>query len=343
MGKVQVGINGFGRIGRITFRAIVENFADTLEVVAINDLAPVATNAHLLKHDTNYGGFKGTVEVAEDAIVVNGKAVTICKEKDPANLPWAALGVDIVIESTGFFTDADKAAAHIAAGAKKVIISAPAKGDGVQTIVLGVNDADLDVKAYNVFSNASCTTNCLAPLAKALDELWGIEHGFMNTIHSYTNDQRMNDQVHSDMRRARAGAANIIPTTTGAAKAIGLVMPHLKGKLDGCSLRVPTPTVSVVDLTAELKRDLPVGADGKIDLKAVKAALKAKCDGKYLGYSDEEPVSSDFRGDPRSSVLDVEFTYAIAPRGIKVLSWYDNEWGYSNRLAELCEKIAEQL
>ncbi len=344
--KVRVAINGFGRIGRITFRAMVENYGKNIEIVAINDLAPVKMNAHLLAHDTNYRGFSRKVDTLAEGVKVRGKMVpaitvegvkkpiAILQERDPAKLPWRSLRVDVVLECTGFFTDSEKAAAHLKGGAKKVIISAPAKGD-VQTIVLGVNDEELDV-TKDIFSNASCTTNCLAPIAKAIDGLWGIDHGLMTTVHSYTNDQRMQDQVHEDPRRARAGAANIIPTTTGAAKAIGLVLPHLKGKLDGISLRVPTTTVSVVDLVVETKSDLP-------SLEEVKAALTAAADGKYLGVSDESPVSSDFIGDARSSILDVEFTAVMAPRTLKILSWYDNEWGYSNRLAELCALIGSKI
>ncbi len=344
--KIRVAINGFGRIGRITFRALVEHYGKEIEIVAINDLAPVGTNAHLLRHDTNYRGFSRKVTVVEDGVKIRTKTypalevegvkkpIAIVSEREPGKLPWRSMRVDVVLECTGFFTDSDSAAAHIAAGAKKVIISAPAKGD-VQTIVLGVNDGDLDVN-NDIFSNASCTTNCLAPIAQAIDKLWGIDHGLMTTVHAYTNDQRIQDQVHSDMRRARAGAANIIPTSTGAARAIGLVLPHLKGKLDGISLRVPVTTVSVVDLVVEVKKDLP-------SVDEVKKAITDAADGKYLGISDESPVSSDFIGDNRSSIVDIEFTAVQAPRTLKVLAWYDNEWGYSMRLAELTALIGSKL
>jgi len=336
MSKVQVGINGFGRIGRVTFRAIMDRYSDVLEVVGINDLAPVETNAHLLRHDTNHGHFNGTVETAENALIVNGQKIGICAERDPGKLPWGDLGVDIVLECTGFFTAADKAKAHIeGSGAKKVIISAPAKGED-KTIVLGVNEGEYDAAKHHIISNASCTTNCLAPMAKAVMEKWGIEWGFMNTIHSYTNDQVMNDQIHSDLRRARAGAANIIPTSTGAAKAISLVLPELAGKMHGFSMRVPTPTVSCVDLTVYTTK--PVG-----DADAVNAALREAADGTYLGYTDEELVSMDFKGDPRSSILDLPMTTVLGDRAVKLLSWYDNEWGYSCRLAELCDYVAEKM
>ncbi|NUQ01060.1 MAG: type I glyceraldehyde-3-phosphate dehydrogenase [Armatimonadetes bacterium] len=334
MSKVQVGINGFGRIGRITFRAIMENFADQLEVKAINDLTSVETNAHLLRHDTNYGNFPGTVETKENALVVKGQEIAITAQKDPGQLPWGDLGVDVVLECTGFFTDAEKAAAHLKAGAKKVIISAPAKGD-VQTIVLGVNEQTYDGSA-NILSNASCTTNCLAPMAKAIMNLYGLEQGFMTTIHSYTNDQRTADQVHSDLRRARAAAANMIPTSTGAAKAIGLVIPELKGKMDGVAIRVPTPTVSVVDLVCETTKPLP-------ELSQIMAEIKAQENEPYLGVTTEELVSSDFIGDSRSSVIDLPLTMKMGEKTLKVFSWYDNEWGYSNRLAELCKFVADKM
>ncbi len=340
MSKVQVGINGFGRIGRVTFRAIMDNYSDVLEVVGINDLAPVETNAHLLRHDTNHGHFNGTVKVKDDELVVKTDKVKqhikICAERDPGKLPWADLGVDIVLECTGFFTAADKAKAHLeGGGAKKVIISAPAKGED-KTIVLGVNEHEYDAKQHHIISNASCTTNCLAPLAKAVMDAWGIEWGFMNTIHSYTNDQVMNDQIHSDLRRARAGAVNIIPTSTGAAKAISLVLPSLAGKMHGFSMRVPTPDVSCVDLTVYTTK--PCG-----DAAAVNAALRAAAHEPYLGYTDEELVSMDFKGDPRSSIMDLPMTTVLGDRAIKLLSWYDNEWGYSCRLAELCKYVADKM
>ncbi|MCC7494305.1 MAG: type I glyceraldehyde-3-phosphate dehydrogenase [Fimbriimonadaceae bacterium] len=336
MGKVQVGINGFGRIGRVTFRAIMENYRDILEVKAINDLGPVASNAHLLRFDSNYGRFPLSVETGDGKLVVGGDEIAVLAERDPGKLPWADHGVDIVLECTGFFTDATKARAHIdGGGAQKVIISAPAKGED-QTIVLGVNDADLDPKTQSIISNASCTTNCLAPLAKAILGIWGIEWGFMNTIHSYTNDQRMNDQLHEDLRRARAGAVNMIPTSTGAAKAISLVLPELKGKMHGFSMRVPTPTVSCVDLTVQTIKPLGTADD-------VNAALRAAANEPYLGYTDAPAVSTDFRQDSRSSIMDLGMTTVLGDRALKVLSWYDNEWGYSCRLAELCSKVAKGL
>ncbi len=335
MSKVQVGINGFGRIGRITFRAIMERYADVLEVKGINDLAPVETNAHLLRHDTNYGAFPGDIEAADGALVVNGQSIGVCQERDPGKLPWGDLGVDIVLECTGIFTDGEKAAAHLSAGAKKVIISAPAKGED-KTLVLGVNEGEYDPASHNILSNASCTTNCLAPMAKAVMDRWGIDWGFMTTIHSYTNDQVMNDQIHKDLRRARAGAANMIPTSTGAAKAISLVIPGLKGKMHGIAMRVPTPTVSCVDLVVQT--DKPVGTADDVN-----AALRAAVNEPYLGATDEELVSSDFRQDPRSSIMDLGMTTVLGERAVKLLSWYDNEWGYSCRLAELCKYVADRM
>jgi glyceraldehyde 3-phosphate dehydrogenase len=351
--KVQIGINGFGRIGRITGRVIMEQYSDWLEVVAINDIAPVEFNAALLKHDTNYGKFPKEVSTRigpanEPWLVVDGKDLRVYQQRNPADIPWRDHGVDIVIESTGLFTDKAKAQAHIdGGGAKKVIISAPAKG-GAKTIVLGVNECAYDPAVDHVISNASCTTNCLAPMAKAIDELWGIEHGFMTTIHSYTNDQRVADQVHpDDLRRARAAAANMIPTSTGAARAIGEVLPNLKGKLDGIAIRVPTTTVSITDLVVTTKQSLCDNPDDpdarKAAVKAVKAALKAKANEPYLGVTEEELVSSDFRGDIRSSIIDLAQTNVIGSNMLKVCSWYDNEWGYSCRLAELAKYVAERL
>ncbi|HEY3281204.1 MAG TPA: type I glyceraldehyde-3-phosphate dehydrogenase [Armatimonadota bacterium] len=335
--SIRVGINGFGRIGRISYRAMFENFADQIEVVAVNDLTAAATNAHLLKYDTNYGHFPGTVEVGDNAIVVNGKAIKVLAERDPAKLPWGDLGVDVVLESTGFFTDATKAKAHIDAGAKKVLISAPAKNEDI-TIVLGVNDGDYDPKKHNIISNASCTTNCLAPVAKVLQDNFGIEQGFMNTIHAYTNDQRVADQAHSDLRRARAAAQSMIPTTTGAAKAISLVMPELKGKMHGLSMRVPTATVSVVDLTLNLSK-----ATTAEDInKAFRAAAAEGPLKGILGVSDEPLVSVDYKGDDRSSIVDALSTMMIGDKFAKILSWYDNEWGYSNRIAELLVLMAKK-
>jgi len=327
---VKVGINGFGRIGRITFRAITEKYGDTIDVVAINDLSDPETNAHLLKHDSNYGHFPGKVEVTGDGFIVNGEPVKVFAERDPANLKWGDCGVDVVVESTGFFTDATKARAHIdSGGAKKVIISAPAKNeDG--TFVLGVNSDLYDPAKHHVISNASCTTNCLAPIAKVILDTFGIESGFMNTVHSYTNDQKIADQVHDDLRRARAAAVSIIPSSTGAAKAIALVIPELKGKLDGAAMRVPTPTVSVVDLVVNTTK--PVTAQAAND------AFRAYSQGvmkDILGVEDEELVSVDFRGDSRSSIVDAPSTKVMGDKLLKVVSWYDNEWGYSCRVADL--------
>jgi glyceraldehyde 3-phosphate dehydrogenase len=332
----RVGINGFGRIGRQSLRTIIER-APEIEVVAVNDIVDVATNALLFKHDSTYGAYPGTVSYDEDAIIVDGREIKVLKELDPANLPWKALGVDIVIESTGRFTDADKARAHLAAGAKKVLISAPAKKEDV-TIVLGVNEAIYDPANHHIISNASCTTNCLAPAAKVVHDGWTIRRGLMNTIHSYTNDQRILDVAHKDPRRTRAAALNIIPTTTGAAKALALVIPDLKGKFDGFSLRVPTPTVSVVDFTAELERETTV--------EELNAAFRAAAEGPMkgiLGVSDEPLVSTDFRGDPRSSIIDAASTMVLGGNFVKVIAWYDNEWGYSCRVADLVTYIAERL
>jgi glyceraldehyde 3-phosphate dehydrogenase len=327
---VKVGINGFGRIGRITFRAITEKYGDTIDVVAINDLSDPKTNAHLLKHDSNYGAFPGTVEVTEHGFIVNGEPVKVFKERDPANLKWSDVGVDIVVESTGFFTDATKARAHIdSGGAKKVIISAPAKNeDG--TFAMGVNNETYDPAKHHVVSNASCTTNCLAPIAKVILDNFGIESGFMNTVHSYTNDQKIADQVHDDLRRARAAAVSIIPSSTGAAKAISLVIPELKGKLDGAAMRVPTPTVSVVDLVVNTSKAVSADAANEAFRAASNGAMKG-----ILGVEDEELVSVDFRGDSRSSIVDAPSTKVMGDNLLKVVSWYDNEWGYSCRVADL--------
>ncbi len=326
--SVRVGINGFGRIGRQSLKALIER-APEVEVVAVNDIVDVAMNALLFKHDSTYGAYPGTVTHDEDAIIVDGKEIKVLKELDPASLPWKALGVDLVIESTGRFTDADKARAHLDAGAKKVLISAPAKKEDV-TIVLGVNDDAYDPAKHHIVSNASCTTNCLAPAAKVVHDGWTIRRGLMNTIHSYTNDQRILDVAHKDPRRARAAGLNIIPTTTGAAKALALVIPDLKGKFDGFSLRVPTPTVSVVDFTAELEKDASV--------EELNAAFRAAAAGPMkgiLGVSDEPLVSSDFRGDERSSIIDAASTMSLGGNFVKVIAWYDNEWGYSCRVADL--------
>jgi glyceraldehyde 3-phosphate dehydrogenase len=333
---VRVGINGFGRIGRQSLKAILER-APELEVVAVNDIVDVPTNALLFAHDSTYGSFHGTVSHTDDCIVVNGKEIKVLQVPEPAQLPWKDLGVSIVIESTGRFTEADKARAHIDAGAKKVIISAPAKKEDV-TIVLGVNEGVYDPAAHNIISNASCTTNCLAPVAKVLNDTFGIEKGLMNTIHSYTNDQRILDVAHKDPRRTRSAGLNIIPTTTGAAKALSLVIPELKGKLDGFSLRIPTPTVSIVDLTVTLAK--PTSADAINDAfrKAAAGPMKG-----ILGVCDEPLVSTDFRGDARSSIVDSALTEVIGDNFAKVLSWYDNEWGYSCRIADLVKFVADRL
>ncbi len=343
---VKVGINGFGRIGRQVLKAMLEKYPDTLEVVAINDLFDAKTNAHLFKYDSNYGIFPGTVTVDGSDLVINGKKVQVFKEKDPGNLPWKDLGVEIVIESTGVFRDKFGNPAkgkpgvitHIEkGGAKKVIITSPAKNEDI-TIVLGVNDDKYDPAIHNVVSNASCTTNCLAPAAKVVHDNWVIKRGMMTTIHSYTNDQRILDVAHDDPRRARAAALNIIPTTTGAAKALALVIPDLKGKFDGYALRVPTPTVSIVDFVAEVEK--PVTSE------ELNAAFKTAAEGSLkgiLGVSEEPLVSMDFKGDSRSSIIDADYTMVLGGNLIKVVAWYDNEWGYSCRTADLAALMAKSL
>ncbi|MEG0774471.1 type I glyceraldehyde-3-phosphate dehydrogenase [Clostridium sp.] len=334
---IRVGINGFGRIGRNVFKALVGKYSDSLEVVAINDLTDPKTLAHLLKFDTLYGKFNGTVEATENSIIVNGREIRIFAERDPKNIPWGLQGTDIVIESTGFFTDANKAKAHIEAGAKKVLISAPAKNEDI-TIVLGVNEEKYDSVNHNIISNASCTTNCLAPFAKVLDREFGIIKGLMTTVHSYTNDQKILDAPHDDLRRARAASEAMIPTTTGAAKAVALVLPQLKGKLNGMAVRVPTPTVSMTDLVCELEK--PATA------QEINAAFKKAAEGELkgiLGYTDDPLVSTDYRGDERSSIVDGPSTMVIEGNLVKVVSWYDNEWGYSNRLADLTKYVADRL
>ena len=332
---IRVGINGFGRIGRNFFRALKEQGAD-LDVVAVNDLTDTKTLAHLLKYDSIMGRFPGEVTAGEGTIVVDGKEIKVLAERNPAELPWGDLGVDIVVESTGFFTDATKAKAHIDGGAKKVVISAPAKNeDG--TFVIGVNEQDYDPANHNIISNASCTTNCLAPLAKVLNDNFGIERGIMTTIHAYTGDQRLQDAPHSDLRRARAAALNMIPTKTGAAQAVALVIPELKGKFDGLAVRVPTPTGSLTDLTFEASKDVTV--------EEIQAAVKAAAEGPLEGilkYTEDPIVSTDIVGDSHSSIFDATETKVIG-RLVKVLSWYDNEWGYSNRLVDLTELVAEKL
>ena len=319
----RIGVNGFGRIGRQVTRAIMESYPQKLEVVAVNDLADARTNAHLFKYDTNYGIYPGTVEARNGTLVIEGKEVRVFSERDPASIPWAELGVELVVESTGIFTDAEKAAAHIKGGAKKVIISAPARNEDI-TVVLGVNDQRYDPAQHSIISNASCTTNCFAPMVKVLHDSFGVRHGLMSTVHAYTNDQKILDQVHDDLRRARAAATNIIPTSTGAARAVGRVLPELNGKLHGIAFRVPTATVSVTDFVATLSRDVTV--------EDVNAAFKEAADGPLKGilqYCDEPLVSSDFKGNPHSCILDALSTIVMEGDMVKVLGWYDNEWGYS--------------
>jgi len=333
---VRVGINGFGRIGRQVFKAIWDNYRDSIEVVAVNDLTDDDTLAHLLKYDSIYGRFEGTIETGNSEIIVDGVAVKSLEQRDPAQLPWADLGVEIVLESTGFFRKVADARKHIEAGASKVIISAPPSGEGAITVVLGVNDQIYDPAQHDVVSNASCTTNCLAPMAKVLSDSFGIVRGLMTTIHSYTNDQVILDGPHKDLRRARAAAINVIPTTTGAASAIGSVIPELKGRLDGMALRVPTPTGSIVDLTVELAN--------ATDEAGINAAMKAAADGPMAGileYTEVPIVLQDVVGDPASCVFDAELTSVIDGTFAKVLGWYDNEWGYSNRTADLIKKMAD--
>ncbi len=333
--SVKVAINGFGRIGRNFFRAIISQDAD-IEVVGVNDLTDINTLAHLLKYDSILGKLNQSVTVSGDTITVGSKSFKVLAERDPANLPWKSLGVDIVIESTGHFTDAEKAAAHIAAGAKKVIISAPAKGEDI-TIVMGVNHDKYDPASHNIISNASCTTNCLAPFAKVLDDNFGIVKGMMTTIHAYTNDQVILDFPHKDLRRARAAAINMIPTTTGAAKAIGLVLPHLKGKLDGYAMRVPVPTGSATDLTVQLSREVTKDEINQAMKKASETSLKG-----ILEYTEDPIVSTDIVTSPASSIFDGGLTYVMGDT-VKVVSWYDNEWGYSNRLVDLVQFVSETL
>ena len=332
----RIGINGFGRIGRQMTRAITELYPQRLEVAAVNDLADAKTNAHLFKYDTNYGIYPGTVEARNGDLTIDGRDVRVFSERDPAKIPWAEMGVELVVESTGIFTDGEKALAHIAGGAKKVIISAPATNEDL-TVVLGVNDQRYDPAQHNIISNASCTTNCFAPMVKVLHDSFGIEHGLMSTVHAYTNDQKILDQVHGDLRRARAAAANIIPTSTGAARAVGLVMPELKGKLHGIAFRVPTTTVSVTDFVATLSR--------KVTVDEVNGAFKEAAQGRLKGilqYCEEPLVSSDFKGNPHSCILDAPSTIVMEGSMVKVLGWYDNEWGYSCRTADLCSFMVDK-
>ncbi|SMB91527.1 glyceraldehyde-3-phosphate dehydrogenase (NAD+) [Thermanaeromonas toyohensis ToBE] len=331
---VKVAINGFGRIGRLVMRASLQN--PEVEVIAINDLTDAQTNAHLLKYDSVHGRLNVDVEARGDVMIVGGREIKVFSEKDPAKLPWKDLGVDIVVESTGVFTDATKAAAHRQAGAKKVIITAPAKNEDI-TIVMGVNEDKYDPLHHHIVSNASCTTNCLAPVVKVLHQHFKVLRGLMTTAHSYTNDQRILDLVHKDLRRARAAGMSIIPTTTGAAKAIGLVLPELKGKLNGFAMRVPTPNVSVVDLVADVEKATTV--------EEVNAAFKAAAEGELkgiLGYCEEPLVSRDFNGDPRSSIVDALSTMVMDGTMVKVIAWYDNEWAYSNRVVDLAAYMASK-
>jgi glyceraldehyde 3-phosphate dehydrogenase len=333
---IKVGINGFGRIGRLALKAIIQRCSGKAEVAAVNDLTDAKTNAHLFKYDSNYGIYPGKVEAKDDGIVVEGNKIKVLAERDPGKIPWRDYGVDIVIESTGLFTQASKAAAHLQGGAKKVIISAPAQEEDI-SIVLGVNDGQYDPAKHRVISNGSCTTNCIAPVVKVLHQNFGIVHGLMTTVHSYTNDQKILDVFHRDLRRARSAGTNIIPTTTGAARVVGVVIPELQGKLHGIALRVPTSVVSVVDFVADLKK--------KVSAEEVNGAFRKAADGELKGileYCDEPLVSSDFKGNPASAIFDALSTMVIDGNLIKVLAWYDNEWGYSCRLADLVAYIVSK-
>ncbi len=332
----RVGINGFGRIGRQVTRAILERHQDNLQVAAVNDLGDPATNAHLFKYDSNYGAYPGDVNSTEDSLIIDGAEVKVLAERNPADLPWGEHGADIVIESTGFFTDASAAAGHRKGGAKKVIISAPAKGEDA-TLVLGVNEDTYDPERHDVVSNASCTTNCIATMTKALHDEFGVQHGLMTTIHSYTGDQNILDRVHEDLRRARAAALNIIPTTTGAAKAVGLVLPELNGKIHGMAFRVPTPTGSVTDFVANLQKTASVEAVNDAYREAAANGMNG-----ILDYSDEPLVSSDYIGNPHSSIIDGPSTMSMEGSLVKVVGWYDNEWGYSCRTADLAAFLADK-
>jgi glyceraldehyde 3-phosphate dehydrogenase len=330
----RIGINGFGRIGRQTLRAIRERHPEELEVVAVNDLTDTKTNAHLFKYDTNYGVYPGDVEAGDGTIIIDGDAIKVLAERDPSKLPWGDLGAEVVVESTGFFTDAGKASGHIEAGAKKVIISAPAKGEDL-TVVLGVNEDKYDPNRHHVLSNASCTTNCIAPMVKVLHDNFGLAKGLMSTIHAYTNDQKILDQVHGDLRRARAAAMNIIPTSTGAARAVGLVLPELNGRIDGMAFRVPTSTVSATDFTAVLEREASVEEINGAYRQAAGDGLSG-----ILRFTPEPLVSSDFKQDPHSCIIDGMSTISMGGTLVKVLGWYDNEWGYSCRTADLAAFLA---
>ena len=332
----KVGINGFGRIGRLTLKAIKERCAGKAEVAVVNDLTDAKTNAHLFKYDSNYGIYPGKVEAKDDSIVIDGKEIKVVAERDPARIPWRDFGVDIVIESTGLFTEAGKAASHLQGGAKKVIITAPAKKEDI-TIVLGVNEGKYNPAKHHIISNGSCTTNCVAPVVKVLHQNFGVSHGLMTTIHAYTNDQKILDVFHHDLRRARAAAVNIIPTTTGAARVVGVVIPELNGKLHGIAIRVPTATVSLVDFVADLSREATAEEINAAFQRASQGELKG-----LLEYCDEPLVSSDFKGNPSSAIFDAPSTMVIDGNFVKVLAWYDNEWGYSCRLADLITYIAQK-
>ncbi len=332
----KIGINGFGRIGRLTFRAMNQYQSKQLEIVAVNDLTDTKTNAHLLKWDSTYGPYPGKVAATKNGNSIDGKEVRVLSERDPAKIPWRDYGVDIVIESTGLFTDASKAAAHLQGGAKKVIISAPAKNEDI-TIVIGVNENQYIPNKHNIISNASCTTNCIAPVVKVLHQSFGVTRGLMTTIHAYTNDQRILDTVHSDLRRARTAGTNIIPTTTGAARAVTQVIPELQGKIHGLAFRVPTPTVSVVDFVADLNKEATVEQVNQAFQKAAEGPLFG-----IMGYCQEELVSIDFKGNPASSIIDSLSTIVLGGNMVKVIAWYDNEWGYSCRLADLAAFVAKK-
>ncbi len=332
----RVGINGFGRIGRQVLRAILERHPDKIEVAAVNDLTDAKTNAHLFKYDSNYGVYPGKVEATENGLAVDSHEVRVLSERDPGNIPWGEYGVEMVVESTGIFTDAAKAGAHMNGGVKKVIISAPASGEDL-TMVLGVNDDKYEAGKHNIISNASCTTNCFAPMVKVLHDNFGVKHGLMSTVHSYTNDQKILDQVHSDLRRARSAATNIIPTNTGAARAVGLVLPELQGRLHGLAYRVPTSTVSVTDFVATLDKSTTVAEVNEAFREASEGPLNG-----ILRYCEEPLVSSDFMADPHSCILDAPSTMVMEGEMVKVLGWYDNEWGYSCRTADLTAFLADR-
>ena len=332
----RIGVNGFGRIGRQVTRAVMERHPRKLEVAAVNDLTDARTNAHLFKYDTNYGIYPGSVEASEGSLIIDGADVRVFSEREPGNIPWAEVGVDVVVESTGIFTDATKAAAHLQGGAKKVIISAPARNEDL-TMVLGVNDGSYLPDQHKVVSNASCTTNCFAPMVKVLNDAFGIRHGLMSTVHAYTNDQKILDQVHDDLRRSRAAAMNIVPTSTGAARAVGIVLPELNGKLHGMAFRVPTSTVSVTDFVADLEAEVSVEQVNDAFRSAAAGGLEG-----ILRYCDEPLVSSDFKGDPHSCIFDAPSTIVMEGNMVKVLGWYDNEWGYSCRTADLCAFMVDK-